>query len=39
VDVVRRVPLQVPPRDENRFYLDTKRSRSGHLLDPFDERG
>lgn len=32
VTVVRRVPLLVPPRAENRFYLDTKRSRSGHLL-------
>jgi GTP cyclohydrolase II len=38
VAVVRRVPLLVPPRDENRFYLDTKRSRSGHLLDPGLER-
>jgi GTP cyclohydrolase II len=32
VAVARRVPLLVPPREENRFYLDTKRSRSGHLL-------
>jgi GTP cyclohydrolase II len=39
VAVVRRVPLLVPPRAENRFYLDTKRQRSGHLLDlePGDE--
>ena len=38
VTVVRRVPLQVPPREENRFYLDTKRSRSGHLLEPSSDR-
>ncbi|MCA9651835.1 MAG: GTP cyclohydrolase II [Myxococcales bacterium] len=33
VEVVRRVPLQVAPREENRHYLATKRKRSGHLLD------
>ncbi len=32
VTVVKRVPLIVPPRAENRFYLDTKRTRSGHLI-------
>jgi GTP cyclohydrolase II len=36
--VARRVPLQVTPREHNRFYLATKRSRSGHLLD-LDEQG
>lgn len=33
VVVARRLPLQVAPREENRRYLDTKRRRSGHLLD------
>ncbi|MCX4247590.1 GTP cyclohydrolase II [Paraliomyxa miuraensis] len=33
IEVVRRVPLQVGVREENRRYLDTKRRRSGHLLD------
>jgi GTP cyclohydrolase II len=33
VEVARRVSLEVAPRAENRFYLRTKRSRSGHLLD------
>jgi GTP cyclohydrolase II len=33
VEVARRVGLQVAPREHNRFYLATKRSRSGHLLD------
>jgi len=37
LDVVRRVPLVVPPRAENRFYLDTKRRRSGHLLDALED--
>ncbi len=37
IDVVRRVPLQVPPREENRHYLATKRARSGHLLDLGDD--
>jgi GTP cyclohydrolase II len=29
-----RIPLVIPPNPCNRFYLQTKRSRSGHLLDP-----
>ena len=37
IDVVRRVALQVAPREENRRYLATKRRRSGHLLDLDDE--
>jgi GTP cyclohydrolase II len=38
IDVVRRTGLQIAPRKENRFYLKTKRSRSGHLLDFLDEQ-
>ena len=30
--VVERVAVEVPPRDANRKYLDTKRSKFGHLL-------
>jgi GTP cyclohydrolase II len=30
--VVKRVPIIVAAREENRFYLDTKRRRQGHLL-------
>jgi len=37
VEVMRRIALQITPREENRFYLATKRSRSGHLLDLDDE--
>ena len=37
IEVARRVPLQVAPREQNRFYLTTKRNRSGHLLD-LDEK-
>ncbi|MCX4246276.1 GTP cyclohydrolase II [Paraliomyxa miuraensis] len=33
IEIVRRVPLQIAPREHNRFYLATKRNRSGHLLD------
>lgn len=32
ITVVKRVPLEVQAREENRFYLDTKRDRSGHLI-------
>ena len=32
VNVVERVPLEVPPRETNIHYLRTKRSKLGHLL-------
>jgi len=37
VKVSARVPHVIPPNEFNRFYLETKRDRSGHLLD-FDGR-
>jgi len=36
IEVMQREPLLVPARDENRFYLETKKKRSGHLIG-FDE--
>ncbi|MBN1879579.1 bifunctional 3,4-dihydroxy-2-butanone-4-phosphate synthase/GTP cyclohydrolase II [bacterium] len=30
--IIERIPLEIPPNDENRFYLDTKRKKLGHLL-------
>lgn len=33
VPVAGRRPHLIPPNDHNRFYLETKRDRSGHLLD------
>ena len=32
LDVVERVAVEVPPRDANRNYLQTKRTKFGHLL-------
>ncbi len=32
VEIVSRVPLIIPPRNENRAYLETKRALMGHLL-------
>jgi len=32
--VVERVPLIIQPHEHNRFYLETKRDKLGHLLDP-----
>ena len=38
IKVVERVPLEVPPTDANRGYLQTKREKLGHLLaGPGDE--
>lgn len=31
--IVERIPLIIPPSDENRDYLRTKRDKLGHLLD------
>lgn len=30
--IAERISLEIPPNDENRFYLDTKRRKLGHLL-------
>ena len=32
IEVVERVQVEVPPNDENREYLETKRLRMGHML-------
>jgi GTP cyclohydrolase II len=34
VKVAGRIPVIMPPNQYNRFYLETKREKSGHLLDP-----
>lgn len=35
VEVAGRVPHLIPPNEHNRFYLETKATRSGHWIDPF----
>jgi 3,4-dihydroxy 2-butanone 4-phosphate synthase/GTP cyclohydrolase II len=32
LQIVERVPIEVPPNDHNRRYLQTKRDKMGHLL-------
>jgi 3,4-dihydroxy 2-butanone 4-phosphate synthase/GTP cyclohydrolase II len=34
--IVERVPIQVPPTENNRRYLQTKKEKLGHLLDEVD---
>jgi 3,4-dihydroxy 2-butanone 4-phosphate synthase/GTP cyclohydrolase II len=34
--IVERVPIQVPPNQQNRRYLQTKKDKLGHLLDDMD---
>ena len=36
--VVEQVPIEVPPNDENRRYLDAKRDKLGHTLHHQDMR-
>ena len=31
--IVERVPIQIPPNQNNRRYLRTKKEKLGHLLD------
>jgi GTP cyclohydrolase II len=38
ITVVDRIPLVIPPNRYNRFYLETKRDKSGHLLGPSGRR-
>jgi 3,4-dihydroxy 2-butanone 4-phosphate synthase / GTP cyclohydrolase II len=33
LEIVSRVPLQIEPNDSNRRYLETKKSKMGHLLE------
>jgi 3,4-dihydroxy 2-butanone 4-phosphate synthase/GTP cyclohydrolase II len=35
--IVERVPIQIPPNQNNRRYLQTKKEKLGHLLDPVTE--
>ena len=35
IEISERVPLAIPPNEYNRFYLQTKATKSGHLLDAF----
>ncbi len=36
LELIERVPIEVPTTNENRRYLETKRSRLGHILDTLD---
>jgi len=39
IEVVERVPLEIPPNEANRCYLQTKREKMGHLLSDVIEDG
>jgi 3,4-dihydroxy 2-butanone 4-phosphate synthase/GTP cyclohydrolase II len=32
LEIVERVPIEIPPNDVNQNYLKTKRERLGHIL-------
>ena len=38
MQVAGRIPHVIPPNEYNRFYLETKARRSGHLIDLAEER-
>jgi GTP cyclohydrolase II len=33
IDVTGRIPHIMPPNEHNRFYLETKAAKSGHMID------
>lgn len=33
IKITGRIPIIVPPNEHNKFYLETKKKKSGHLLD------
>jgi 3,4-dihydroxy 2-butanone 4-phosphate synthase/GTP cyclohydrolase II len=37
LQIEERVPIQMPPTESNRFYLQTKKDKLGHLLDHVQE--
>lgn len=32
LEITERIPLEVPPNEQNRFYMKTKKDKMGHLL-------
>lgn len=33
LNIVKRIPIEIPPNESNRHYLKTKKDKMGHLLD------
>jgi 3,4-dihydroxy 2-butanone 4-phosphate synthase / GTP cyclohydrolase II len=32
LEIIERVPIEIPPNETNRYYLDTKKRKLGHML-------
>jgi 3,4-dihydroxy 2-butanone 4-phosphate synthase/GTP cyclohydrolase II len=32
IEIVERVPIEIPPTEDNKYYLETKRDKMGHLI-------
>ena len=38
LEIVERVPIQIKENDINKFYLETKKDKMGHLLEDLDDK-
>ena len=36
LEIVERIPIEIPPNEINKSYMETKRAKMGHILNYID---